>query len=138
MTNVKLNAAMPNLFGLVDRILQDEFQHNVHQKTPVNIIESKETFDIQVLAPGLKKEDFVLSVDNGLLTISYTKTKEENTEGFTFVKKEFSIDSFKRTFTLTDKTDSEKIEASYTNGILEVKIAKKEQVKPEVKTIKIN
>jgi HSP20 family protein len=138
MTNVKMNGCVPNIFGLVDRILQDEVNLNVHQKPPVNIVETNESFDLHIIAPGLQKDDFVLEVKENFLTISYTKPDAEKEADVKFIKKEFTISSFKRTFTLTDKLDSEKIEANYTDGILKVSISKKEVVEIVSKTIKVS
>ena len=92
----------------------------------VNVVENKDNFRIEVAAPGLSKDDFKINVDNDVLTISSQKgeNKEETDEKYT--RKEFYYASFSRSFTLTDTVDSEKISASYKDGVLLVSVPKKE------------
>lgn len=103
----------------------------------VNVKESENAFQIEVAAPGLKKEDFKLSLHENRLTISAKQEEknEEKTEKFS--RQEFNYSSFQRTFTLPKNVDGEKIGASYTDGILHVELPKKEEVKPAVKEIAV-
>jgi HSP20 family protein len=99
----------------------------------VNIKETADNIEVQVAAPGMKKEDFKVVLDNNMLTISSEK-KEQNDEqnGDRFSRKEFSYQSFQRSFQLSKEVvDPEKIEAKYENGILSLLIPKKEEVKPK-------
>jgi HSP20 family protein len=101
----------------------------------VNIKESADGFEFEVAAPGLAKEDFQVVLKNNVLTISSEKKMESETkDGEQFTRQEFSYQSFSRSFTLPDSTDSEKIRAKYENGILRVNIPKKEEAK--VKPVK--
>ena len=99
--------------------------------------EDENAFQIEVAAPGLKKEDFKLSLHENRLTISAKQegNTEEKTEKYS--RREFNYTSFQRTFTLPKNVYSEKIEASYTDGILHVGIPKKEEMKPAVKEIAV-
>ena len=98
----------------------------------VNIIESSEAFDVEVAAPGFSKDEFNIELDNDLLTISSEKKVENETkEGESFTRREFSYQSFSRSFTLPNNVNSEKIKAKYENGILRVSIPKKEEAKPK-------
>ncbi|UAY54296.1 Hsp20/alpha crystallin family protein [Arachidicoccus terrestris] len=105
----------------------------------VNIKETKEAFELEVAAPGLQKQDFKLNVDDNLLTISYDKqaSKEQSGEDTKIHRQEFTNRSFKRTFTLDEKIDADKIVAKYENGILSVTLPKKEEVKITPKSIEI-
>ncbi len=97
----------------------------------VNIIENDDSYRLELAAPGLKKEDFKISLDNEMLTIS-TEKKTENTEkNEKYTRKEFSYSSFLRSFTLPDVVDAEKINASYDNGIMTLVLPKKEEAKPK-------
>lgn len=106
----------------------------------VNIKESADAFEVEVAAPGFEKNDFKLELNHDLLTISSQKKVENETkEGETFTKREFSYQSFTRSFTLPNTADGEKIGANYENGILRISIPKKEEAKPKpARTIEIN
>jgi HSP20 family protein len=107
----------------------------------VNVKETDEAFEIEVAAPGMHKNDFKISIDNHMLVISSEK-KEEKTEEEkgNYTRKEFSYQSFQRSFTIPEgKVEGEKISAKYCDGILCVILPKNEEVKPKpVREIKIN
>ena len=90
-------------------------------------------------APGFSKDEFRIELNNDLLTISSEKKVENETkEGENFTRREFSYQSFSRSFTLPNTVNSDKIGAKYENGILKVLIPKKEEAKPKpAKQIKI-
>lgn len=140
--------AFPALFD--DAFFKDFFEPQskglaVNSKTipAVNILEAEDAFNIEVAAPGLVKENFSITVDEDVLTIA-SEVKNENEETDKkgkFTKREFSYQSFKRSFTLDeDSVETEKITATYENGVLHVNIPKKaknEEVKV-AKTIAVN
>lgn len=98
----------------------------------VNIKENADAYLVEVAAPGFEKTDFKLELDHNLLTISSEKKEESETkEGERFTKREFSYQSFSRSFTLPDTADGDKIAANYDKGILMVSIPKKEEAKPK-------
>jgi HSP20 family protein len=93
--------------------------------------EDNEAFRVEVAAPGLKKEDFKVTLDNGLLTISAENRREheeKNAEG-RYTRREFSYHSFSRSFTLPSTVEADRIDARYQDGILHLEIPKKEEVK---------
>lgn len=98
----------------------------------VNVIENGDYYRIEVAAPGLNKEDFEVSVDKNLLTISAQReqTKEEGEEG-RYTRREFNYASFRRSFELPDIVESDHIEAGYENGILKIKLPKSAKAKVE-------
>ena len=107
----------------------------------VNVEEHPDKYEIDVAAPGMKKEDFHLKVENGVLTISAEqKTEKREDDKHNYSRREFSYTSFQRSFSLPDEIiDGEKIEAKYSDGILCISIPKKDEVKPKpVKTIAIS
>ncbi len=117
------------------KVFNDDFGlPNVLQQTPVNIKETNESYEIEMVAPGREKNEFNISLDKNTLTISYEKkiAEKEVTENVEqtnkFILKEFSIKNFKRTFTINEKADATKIKATYNNGILNVIVPKKEIV----------
>lgn len=107
----------------------------------VNVSESNNAFNIDVAAPGMKKNDFKIDLDNNLLIISSEKEEknEEMDKEGNYHRKEFSYQAFKRSFSLpVNAVDPEKISAKYTDGILHIEIPKKEEAKQKpVKQIKV-
>ncbi|MBS4042585.1 MAG: Hsp20/alpha crystallin family protein [Chitinophagaceae bacterium] len=106
--------------------------------TAVNIHETKEGYHLEMNAAGRKKEDFKIELEKGLLTISYDKKDEKETSNYKTLKREFSFESFKRSFTVDNNIDAEKIEAKYENGILLIFLPKKEEVKVFPKQITVS
>lgn len=106
----------------------------------VNIKENEKKIEIEVAAPGLKKENFSVQLEKNILTISAASDQQlkENKEGERFTLKEFTFSSFKRSFSLKDNVvEPEKIEGNYENGILRIILPKKEEKGEKVKKIKI-
>ena len=100
----------------------------------VNIKETSDNYEVEVAAPGMTKNDFKVELEGNVLTISSERSNqnEENEEKVDerFLKREFSYQSFQRTFTLKNEVvDIDKIEAKYENGLLHLMIPKKEEVK---------
>jgi HSP20 family protein len=106
----------------------------------VNLKETDKKIEIEMAVPGLKKQDFKVEVENNLLSISSEKEeeKEETSKVDNYYKKEFNYQSFRRSFSLPDYADENKISANYKDGILHVAIDKKEGAQQRVaKTITI-
>jgi HSP20 family protein len=106
----------------------------------VNIKEDDEQFLVKVAVPGMDKKDFNINLDNNILTIQSEKEVENNDENENYTRKEYSYQSFRRSFTLPKNVvDSDKIEANYVNGELQIIIPKLEIAKPKpVKLIEVN
>lgn len=104
-----------------------------------NIKETEDHFSIELVAPGYKKDAFKVEVHERNLTISAEEKTESEEKTETFLKKEYSFGSFTRSFRLPNTVDSDKIEATYEDGVLNLTIPKKEEAKPkEPKLISIN
>jgi HSP20 family protein len=96
----------------------------------VNIYKEPERFRLEVAAPGYKKDDFKVSIDNDILKISAEK-QNNPVEGETYTRCEFLAGSFERTFVVGKTIDTNKIDARYENGILTVYLAKRDEAKPK-------
>lgn len=123
---------LPTLTDMFDNLFEQE-QNRLATKQydcipSVNILETKEAFEIELAVPGMGKEDFNINLENNVLTISSEKEiKKEEERNFT--RREFVYGSFSRSFTLPKTVDSDKISADYQHGILRVGLPKKEEVK---------
>lgn len=97
----------------------------------VNIRETADAFEVEMAAPGMNKEDFRIELDNNVLTISSEREhRNEQNESERYARREFSYQSFQRTFHLSKEVvDADKIQAKYENGLLHLVIPKKEEAK---------
>ena len=135
----------------VDQLFQENLNHffnddlwdfsRINQKVnvPVNIRETDQGYEMSLIAPGLRKEDLKLNVTDDLLTVSYEQKEENNEEKVeeSWLRKEYKMQSFSRSFTLDDSVDVNKIIASYDNGVLHLILPKKENSRRISKTIEI-
>lgn len=135
----------PTFNNLLEGFLNTDLNHTHNRKNvpAVNIIESEDSFNIEVALPGISKKDVNIDIDDNLLTIS-REVKEEKVEQskeketVKYTRKEFSFKSFKRTFSLPDTIDADSISASAKDGILVITLPKKEEAKIVKRTIKIS
>jgi len=133
----KRNFCSPSIFDefFTEKNL-DSLNYERFSIPKVNIRENFTTFVVEIAAPGLKKEDFVIEIEKLVLKVSSNFTPKRETTGTDndtqFTRKEFNYASFTRSFTLPKKVKVEDIEAMYTDGILTISLPKKE-VKEEFK-----
>jgi len=106
----------------------------------VNIKENENEFEVEMAAPGMTKDDFRIELNNSVLTISSEKqSSNQSKERENVTRREFSYQSFSRSFTLPVIVETDKITAKYENGLLRVNIPKKEEAKPKpLKQIKVS
>lgn len=104
---------------------------------PANITETKDNFEIVLMVPGRKKEDFKISMDKDLLNISFEMKEKEKNEDQKVITSEFTLRSFNRSFTINDKINTDDIQARYENGLLTLVLPKKEEVKQMPKEINV-
>jgi len=132
----------------IDRFFDDFFNRNLGavigsddfvSRPSVNVLESDADYRIELAAPGLEKEDFHVSIEDGFLQIAAEKKQEvEENEGDRFTRREFNYASFKRSFQLPEIADEANIHAAYANGVLTVTLPKLEEaVAPKAKAIEV-
>lgn len=112
-----------------DNVLNSNVQH--FTAPAVNITETDDNFKLSLAAPGLAKEDFKISIDNDILSISAEKKEEKSSATEKFNRREFSFSSFKRSFSLPEHVDVEKVSAVYENGVMSLVLPKREEAKPK-------
>jgi HSP20 family protein len=108
------------------------------QIPPVNIHEDDSAYYLDLVAPGMNKEDFKVNLENALLTISFEKKQTKNDDQLKIHRREYRYQSFTRSFTVDDKINAENILARYENGVLSVYLPKREEVKAPTKQILIS
>lgn len=96
---------------------------------PVNISRSDDVYDIEMAVPGFGKEDFKVSVEDGILKISGEHKAEQEKKEKNYTRREFSFSSFERSFRLPEDCNAENVEAKYENGVLHVRVPIKVAVK---------
>ncbi|WP_139958834.1 Hsp20/alpha crystallin family protein [Flavicella sediminum] len=145
LANTNSKANFTNLSSLLDdlfnRDLPSVSTSNFISKDSlpkVNIKEAADKFVLEMAVPGLKKSDFKIDIDHKVLAI-FTELKEEKEEEKeNYTRREFGFSSFKRTFTLPDSVDDEKINATYKDGILSILLPKREEAKQKpARSVKI-
>jgi HSP20 family protein len=146
MTLVKLNAdkrnngvVLPGFTDVFDSIFNDNFLHDrMTVRVPAaNVSETEDHYHVELAAPGLKKEDFKLNLDRNVLNIAVEQRNEQNDVQKNYSKREYSYNSWVRSFTLPESANNEQIEASYTDGVLKIDIAKREEAKAIRRQIEI-
>jgi HSP20 family protein len=106
----------------------------------VNISEDENKFCVDIVAPGFKKDDFKVNVEDDMLTIS-ADAKSENTEEDSkkqYTRREYSHTSFTRSFRLPENAKDDNISADFNEGILKLTIPKTEEQVKATKEIPIN
>ncbi|WP_121811851.1 Hsp20/alpha crystallin family protein [Mucilaginibacter kameinonensis] len=145
MTLVKFNnghkntSANPFFSDVFDSLINDSFLSDklIARVPAVNIAETENEFHVELAVPGLKKEDFKINLDKNVLSVAAEKKAENVEEGKKFSKREYSYNSFVRSFTLPESADQSKIDADYADGILKLTIAKKEEAKFQTREIAV-
>lgn len=140
MSLVRFNQ-YPNFTDLMEN-LERNFLGRVDENSgdipAVNIKEENDKFVMEMAAPGLKKEDFHINLDNYQLTVSSEAKEKKEEEKDNYTRREFLYTSFSRSFTLPKSIDAEKIKADYKNGVLSITLPKKEEEAKLTKQIKIS
>ena len=142
-----MTGAQPTWSSWLDELFHNDYLPSVFQSNfnmgmslpKVNISEKDDAYEVQLAAPGMKKDDFNIEIDNHVLTISSEVEREEEREDDSFTRKEFGYSSFKRSFTLPESVDDANIKAKYSEGILKLHLPKKEEAKKKpARTIEIS
>jgi HSP20 family protein len=90
----------------------------------VNIKENEKNYEVELAAPGYDKNDFTVSIDHGLLTVSAERREEKENKEDNYTRREFGFSSFSRSFKLPTNTNEENVDAKYVDGVLKLTIEK--------------
>jgi HSP20 family protein len=112
----------------VDRFFgNDPFFRSMKKIPSANIKEKDNSYEIELAAPGMKKEDFKVELDNNVITISAEQKEEKTEEKENFTRREFSYNSFSRSFEVPTTVNAEKVDAQYKDGLLVLTLPKKQE-----------
>lgn len=117
----------PEMSGLFDR----------HLSPPVDIIEEDEGFLVTVDVPGVDKEDLDIAITRNILTVKGVKHEESKQKNRKSYRSESWSGSFQRTLSLPESVDPDKVEAQLKNGVLSIRVAKREELKPRQIAIQV-
>jgi HSP20 family protein len=137
---MSLIKSFPNWSNLSDFFEDDWFKNRfLHGDwmPAVNVIENDDNYEIELAAPGMKKEDFEVKIDKGMLTIKGKAAREAEEKEKNFTRKEFSYRSFTKSFTLPKDIDAKSIKAKYEDGVLQLLLMKTEVALPEAQEVAI-
>ena len=123
----------PMRHNLLDEMLEKGFNTGFEKKCgcvpATNILEKNDSYEIELAAPGMKKDDFKLEVEKNILSVVFDKKEADEKEAVEYLQREFEMDGFTRSFTIPETADVEKIKARYDNGILFISIPKMEKAR---------
>jgi HSP20 family protein len=145
------SAPASSFSGMVDKVFQENLSRffnddfwgfgslNREVNVPVNVRQTDKSYELELVAPGLKKEDFKINISRDILTVSFEHSEEnkQQSQGESWLRKEYNMRSFSRSFNIDDTVDVNKIEAKYSDGILHLSLPIKETAKPMSRTIEI-
>ncbi|MEP7375277.1 MAG: Hsp20/alpha crystallin family protein [Chitinophagaceae bacterium] len=148
MQKVKQNYGLENVVdSIFDHSLRRFFDGNLWEpetsrprgKVPVNVRESENQYEVDVIAPGCRKENFQVAVKANELSVSFTQQeqKDEQNEKAGWVRNEYIQRSFSRSFTLDETVDTANISATYSDGILHLVLPKNEKARPKLLSIDV-
>jgi len=112
-------------------VLGGEGQASVAWSPVVDIEETEQDYVICAELPGLDKDKVKVKVEDGVLTLSGERDLEHTVEGKTYHRTERSRGTFSRSFTLPEDSNAECVAAQFTNGVLAVRVAKREEALPK-------
>jgi HSP20 family protein len=131
----EMNRVFGDLFGR--RLLTEEAGKGVVRQPPVDIVEQPDRYVVHVELPGMKLEDIKITLEDNQLVIRGEKTRTEEQQNAAYHRLERVYGTFERSFTLTHAVKSDKIEATYRDGVLEVTVPKAEEAKAREIPIKV-
>ncbi len=146
MTSIVKFQPFPSTKTFANGFLDEFFNRNIGNfvgsdavlnQPAVNVVETEDSFKLELAAPGFDKQNFSVNVENDYLTVTASRETNNEEKNERYTRREFSVTSFKRSFKLPKTVNQEVIAAVYENGILNVTLGKKEEAKPLVKTIEI-
>jgi HSP20 family protein len=123
----------------LNRLFNDDLERQMNVPS-LNISEKEKSYEVELAAPGFSKDDFDITIDDGVITISANRKEETKEEKDAYIRREFSYNSFSRSINLSDSIDEDQeVKASYKDGVLKLALTKNEsQLSKEPKKVKVS
>ncbi|MEQ7801948.1 Hsp20/alpha crystallin family protein [Pedobacter sp. ASV1-7] len=141
MTTLLKSNGFPSFRSAMDDFFNTDFFNRPYVASEflpaVNIRDEENSYELELSAPGFKKEDFKITSEDGLLNISAETSTEHKEEKKNYTRKEFSSSSLSRSFSLPDNIIEDNVKAHYKDGILRLSLKKKLKTLPNRKEISI-
>jgi HSP20 family protein len=132
------------LFGLRDE-LEQLFEGSLSRVAPVrfwnpalDVYEDKDNLFVKAELAGLKKEDIEVSLEDGVLTLSGERKRDEKLAEAQTYRSERFVGRFQRSITLPSEVKADQVAANYADGILTITLPKAEAAKPKQIEVKVN
>jgi len=125
MYPVRFKSTFPSISKMMEDIFEGDlfrFPTTELNLPPVNISRTDDAYDIEMAVPGFDKEDFKVSIEDGILKITGEHKAEKEEKEKNFTRREFSFSSFERSFRLPEDCNAENVGATYQNGVLRLKL----------------
>ncbi len=113
----------PLMDNRFERDFDTGFERNCGCVPATNILENEQAFEIHLAVPGMNKEDFKMEMEENILTVTFEKSEQDKPAG-EYLRREFEMDAFTRSFSIPKTADAESIKAKYDNGILQITVPK--------------
>ena len=124
------------LTPLSDFVSLREAMERLQFTVPVDLWETPDAYHLRADLPGLAPEDIEINATSDTISIAGEMKAQANISDEGWLRQERRVGKFQRSFTLPIQIEPNKVEAKFTNGMLELVLPKAESVKP--RTIKIN
>lgn len=148
MTLIKFSNQMPlqrnRMFPVINDLFNEMFENSISpdfrkwNMPAVNIKNFEDRYELHLAAPGLKKEDFKINIEEDQLTIFVSKEAETKEMEENYLRREFQFSSFTRKFTIPEDVKQEQIKATYENGIMLISLPRHAEVKVKSREIKLS
>ncbi len=135
--NGSFNKLMDDFFPALPSLFSQDSLKGFQHAVPVNVIDTAEGFILEISAPGFEKENFKINLEQNILTVSADKKEAEEKEERKFIRREIRTAGIKRSFTLPENINADEISAKYVNGILQLNLPRKQEVRESGKQITI-
>lgn len=118
-----------------DNFFNAPFWNGGSDEPAMNVKETKTGFEVELAAPGFSKKDFEVAIKDGCLNVSAEKTSSTEDKEEDYTRKEFSYSSFKKSMSLPENVEDEKVKATYKDGILKLDLLKKKDTNQKAKKV---
>jgi HSP20 family protein len=131
----RLNPLLEEFFKDTDSFFGRSYTYN---SAKANFLENKDGFSLEMLVPGIDKEDIEITLDDFKLNVKFEKENKSSEENSNYSLKEFSSKSFERSFVLPKTSNLDEITSECKNGVLYIKIPKKESENKKKRLIEVS